>query len=164
MSAGSASLRALADLAVSTITVEQMWAEALCPVCLDLNADAGIAMGVVGSERMHVAATSCWPTPLDQLFIPIAPDSQAAFVLATDRTVLPRRRGHRARRVHRSTLLSISRHIESLASHIDSIVLSSVQHVDRYSTATQGQYAALEERSRCWPSTRIPRRTSGTTT
>lgn len=88
MPAGATSLRAIADLAATEPSVERLWNEALRRVCLDLDADAGVAMALVGSERMHVAATFCWPTPLDQAPIPIAPDSQAAFVLATDGTVL----------------------------------------------------------------------------
>ena len=78
----SQSLRHLAALAQSGSSAESLWQEALRLACLDLCGDAGIAMSIQANERMQVAATFCWPTPVDQTPIPIAPDSQAAYVLA----------------------------------------------------------------------------------
>lgn len=81
-------MTALVDMAVAGCTVDELWDAALRTACMDLDADAGVAMSIVADDRMTVAASFCWPTPLVHGPIPIAPDSQAAFVLDADGCVV----------------------------------------------------------------------------
>jgi diguanylate cyclase (GGDEF)-like protein len=50
------------------------------------------------------------------------------------------------RRAHRRQLLAISRHIEGLANHTDTVILAALQHVENYSPLTSAQYTALARR------------------
>jgi hypothetical protein len=60
--ADSASVRALIDLAVGGSSLEDLWSEALRSVSLDLEADAGVAMSVIGSDCMCVASPPIAPS------------------------------------------------------------------------------------------------------
>ncbi len=82
----TASVRSLINLAESG--AGELWAEATRVACLALGGDAAIGLKLLSDDRMQVAASFCWPRPLSGQPIPIAPDSQAAFVLTQPAAVI----------------------------------------------------------------------------
>jgi diguanylate cyclase (GGDEF)-like protein len=61
-----------------------LWRDVLHELARLFDADAALALRVENRDRVQVAATYRWPTPLTTDLIPVAPDSQAEFVLLND--------------------------------------------------------------------------------
>ena len=63
---------------------ERMWQQFTTSLAQSMRADAAIGLRSSSHDRLHVAASYCWPTPLSLDSIAVAPDSQADFVLRHD--------------------------------------------------------------------------------
>ena len=61
-----------------------LWRDVLHELARLFDADAALALRVENRDRVQVAATYRWPTPLTTDLIPVAPDSQADFVLSNN--------------------------------------------------------------------------------
>lgn len=80
----------LADLArraMSSDAVEATIARALDVVRANTGADSATFWDLPDPGRIRLAVASGWPAPVDGVTYPIAPDSQAAYALASDRAV-----------------------------------------------------------------------------
>lgn len=81
----------LSDLLVTALTradpaddPAHLWNDVVHQLALLLDAGAALALRVENRNRVLVAASYCWPTPLATDLIPVAPDSQADFVLSNN--------------------------------------------------------------------------------
>lgn len=84
----ASTLAALAQRATSPEPVESAIEYALEALRRQLAADAATYWDLPAPGRIRLAVASGWPQPIDGTVYPIAPDSQAAFVLRTPDVVV----------------------------------------------------------------------------
>ncbi len=82
------SLAELTRRAMSSEAVEATIARALDLLRVHTGADSATFWDLPDTDHIRLAVASGWPSPIDGVIYPIAPDSQAAYALARDRAVV----------------------------------------------------------------------------
>ncbi len=69
-------------------STREIWDVALRELVLAFDADAGLGFVQLSAQRLQIAARHRWPGDEHDAPMPIAPDSQAAFILGNSRPVI----------------------------------------------------------------------------